>query len=118
MSDLYLSPLTHDLVLDGTDLRLTEDDEILIQRLKIRLQFLLGEWFLDTTQGIPYTQTIFENGANNLDVLYFIFRTEILAVEGVETLDTLTITPNDDRDIRETSITVVVNQNIEVEVTL
>ena len=116
MSDLYLDPLTHDLVLSGSDLRLTDTDEILIQRLKIRLEFLLGEWFLNVNLGIPYTQIIFEDGANNLDVVYFIFSTEIRAVEGVDTLDELTLTPSSDGDLRLLNVACVVNQNVQVEV--
>lgn len=118
MSDLYLDEVTHDLVLDGTDLRVTDEDEILVQRLSIRLQFLLGEWFLNTNLGIPYAQTIFENGLQDVDVLYFIFSTEIRATEGVETLDALSITPDGDRDTRVVNVALTVNQFVEVEVAL
>ena len=49
--DIGLDPLTEDLPvfpghISGTDL--------VLQRVKIRLQRFLGEWILDTTKGLPY----------------------------------------------------------------
>lgn len=43
------------------DYPITGIDE-LVQRLKIRLQFFLGELYFDTTQGIPYYQDILKKG--------------------------------------------------------
>lgn len=36
----------------------------LVQRLKIRLQVFLKEWFLDNTRGVPYFQQILEKGTS------------------------------------------------------
>lgn len=36
----------------------------LVQRLKIRLQVFLGEWFLDVDRGVPYFQEILEKGTS------------------------------------------------------
>lgn len=115
MVDLYLNN-NHELELDGGDLRVTTDDEIVRQRLIIRLQFLLGEWFLDTTQGLPYVQTIYEAGKSDFDTLYSIFRSEVQKVEGVESIESLEL--DLDGEGRDLTVTVKVNQTITAEVTL
>jgi len=50
-----------------TGLNVVNNDLIVItginalkEKLEERLRFFLGEWFLDTTQGVPYLQEIFE----------------------------------------------------------
>lgn len=117
MTDIYLDPITHDLVLDGRDLRLTATtNEDVVQRLKIKLQFLLDEWFLDTSIGIPYTQTIFDSSYNDLDSIYALLRTEIINTEGVEVINEMQI--DLDRDERILNISLKVNQTIELEVTI
>ena len=56
---------TGDIELDNGNLVLTtndSDDEI-IQRLRGRLQLFLGEWFLNTSIGIPYLQLVYRKGS-------------------------------------------------------
>jgi hypothetical protein len=60
------------------------------QRLKLKLQTFLGEWFLDTRVGVPYFQYILEKGARP-SVMREIFREIIVADEQVETLLELTL---------------------------
>jgi hypothetical protein len=57
-SDLYIDPITNDLVIAGLNARITTDSEATAQRLKVGLQIFLGEWFLDTSFGIPYYQSV------------------------------------------------------------
>ena len=47
-----------------------------------RLKTFFGEWFLDTTLGIPYFDEIFEKGQNVNDI-DAIFINEILATPGI-----------------------------------
>ena len=82
----------HDIELDGPDLAFAEETDILKQRLTIRLQFLLEEWFLDNRAGLPYTQFIFKQGSSIEDI-YSIFRQEINNTEGVENIVSLELTP-------------------------
>lgn len=99
----------HDIYLDGNDLAVAEEEDIVVQRLRIGLQFLLGEWFLDNTLGIPYVQTIFQVGTNINDI-YSIFQNAVLNTEGVETLNELILTPSSDN--RSLSISFSVNENV------
>jgi len=90
----------HDMYLSGRDIAFTGDSDTVVQRLKIRLQFLLEEWFLDNTAGLPYTQFILEQGASIEDI-YTIFRDETKNTEGVFNIIFLVLTPTpDDKGLR------------------
>ena len=116
MTDIYLNQ-NHDLELLNGDLRITASDyEDIKQRLSIALQFFLGEWFLDTTKGVPYTQTIYEAGFNDLPTLYSIFRTEIQNTEGVDTIESLEL--DLDGDERILTVRTTVNGIVTTEVSL
>ncbi len=58
-------------------------DAEILQRVKVRLRFFLGEWFLNTDHGIPYFQDILGTKNLNLDVVQSLFQSEILDVAGV-----------------------------------
>lgn len=83
----------HDLTLSGADIALVEESDIVKQRLTIRLQFLLSEWFLDNRAGLPYTQFIFKQGSD-LEDIYSVFRKEIKDTEGVTDIVKLEFTPD------------------------
>lgn len=58
--DLLLNPDTNDLVFVNGQAPVTQLLTVIVaQRLKITLYTFLGEWFLDTTVGVPYFQQIF-----------------------------------------------------------
>jgi len=58
--DLLLNSDTNDLVFINGKCPVTQLlTDIVSQRLKITLYTFLGEWFLDTTIGVPYFQQIF-----------------------------------------------------------
>jgi len=97
---------SHDIYLDGDDLAFVEEEDIVVQRLTIRLQFLFAEWFLDNSIGVPYTQFIFEAGTSITDV-YSIIRREIIETEGVISLETLELDIN--AETRNLTITFSVN---------
>lgn len=54
-------------------------------RLLARLQFFLGEWFLDTRQGMPYFQAVFIKNPE-LTLIQSIFRRAILSTPGVSSI--------------------------------
>lgn len=58
--DLLLDRDTHDIVFVNGECPVTQLlTDVVAQRLKITLYTFLGEWFLDTTIGVPYFQQIF-----------------------------------------------------------
>lgn len=66
--DIGLDPLTGDLAFKDNDLVLVSGSEQLVQNLKIRLRFFLGEWFLDITKGLPFYEDILVKNPNLPDI--------------------------------------------------
>lgn len=61
--DLLLDPVTHDIVWSNEALHVTKTpQEVVAQRLKIKLWTFQGEWFLNAALGIPYFQSILGKG--------------------------------------------------------
>ena len=88
--DLALNVAAWDLVFHNNDLLLIDNAERIGQQIKITLLFWFEEWFLDTTQGIPYLQNICIKNPN-LQHIRQIFRNAILSVPGVDSVSELTL---------------------------
>jgi hypothetical protein len=82
MIDLKLNE-ENDLEIRDFDLQLIDSIDQVVQNLKIRLKFILGEWYLDITQGIPYYEDIFIKSPNQITV-ETVFKNEILSTDTVE----------------------------------
>jgi len=93
--DVAFDEDNHDMFLDGSDIAFVDENDRVKQALKIKLQFILAEWFLDNTIGIPYTQVIFKQGTSIEDI-YSIFKNKIIETNGVEKLNDLLLTPDVD----------------------
>jgi len=91
--DLAINNLTHDLKIEVGDLVLTDGVEAVSQALDVRLQFFLGEWFLDTRLGVPYFEKILGQKPRLL-VVKQIYRDAILATPGVLELNDLLVDYN------------------------
>lgn len=84
--DLLIDQATNDLDLSGGVLKFTtEVREEVAQRVGIKLRTYAGEWFLDTTYGIPYLQEIIAQARNKRDI-DSIFISEIRSEEGVSNI--------------------------------
>ena len=115
MTDFYFND-AYDMSLDGSDIAFTDDDNKVVQRLATRLQFITGEWFLDITAGLPYPEIIFEAGTS-IDEVYNLLRDKIKNTDGVEKINSLTLTP--DTEARSLAVSFSVNNDIEpTEITL
>jgi hypothetical protein len=58
--DLAINDTTGDLYLDETgDLAVVTGADAVVQDLRSRLRFFLGEWFLDQREGVPYFREVF-----------------------------------------------------------
>lgn len=55
---LAIDPETHDLFLDGRDLAVVTGAEAVGQHARQRIMTFRGEWFLDTTAGMPWLAQI------------------------------------------------------------
>lgn len=74
------------------------------QAVRIRLRWFLGEWRLLPAMGFPYFEEIFVKNPN-LSKIRFLLREEIMAVEGVSEVVSVTIDP--DPHTRKADIAVV-----------
>lgn len=101
MYDIALSAATHDLVIIDGDLLLIDNAERVAQQIKIQLKSFLGEWFLDTTYGMPYWERILVKNPNQSQIRN-IFRQKILAVDDVTAVTSLSLAI----DKRERALTV------------
>lgn len=100
--DLTIDRTTGDLVLTAGDLTLVLDVAAIAQEVNIRLRFLLGEWFLDTTAGVPYLQTVLVK-TPNLAAVRTVLRDEILECAGVKSLTRLDL--DFEKSTRELTVT-------------
>lgn len=61
--DIYTDLITNDWIVENSDLKFTSDkSEFVAQKMTENLLFILGEWFLDRNQGLPYFGELDENG--------------------------------------------------------
>ncbi len=84
--DIAMDVNTSDVVLHNNDLMLIDNAERVAQQILITLRFWLGEWFLDTTQGIPYLEYVLIKNPN-INHVRQILSEAILNVEGVQNIE-------------------------------
>jgi hypothetical protein len=85
MSDIELDLVTNDMKLTGGDISIVTLDAAIRQRLLQTLRLFLGEWFLDTSAGVPYYQSILVKNPN-LDVVQASIKNAILSTPGITEL--------------------------------
>ena len=100
--DIALQIGTHDLiVISGGDILLIDNAERVAQQIQIKLKSFLGEWFLDTSYGVPYFEYILVKGPNMTHVRS-ILRQQISEVDDVSAVTDLTL--SQDRQNRTLSV--------------
>lgn len=98
-TDIELDPDTNDIFVTDKDLALIEDTtDAIVQRIRVRLKFFKGEWFLNKLFGVPYHQRIYDKGITQSQV-DGIFRSQILATPGV--IEIVTFSSNFNTATRE-----------------
>lgn len=90
MLDLALNAKSHDIVLRDGDMLLIDNAERVAQQIKIQLLTFYGEWYLDTTWGVPYMEYILVKNPN-FTIIRQIFREQILSVDDVESVESLDV---------------------------
>ena len=81
----------NDIMVRGGSLLTVADGAEIVQHVRSRLLFYLGEWFLDIDAGVPYFQEIFTKPAN-LANIESIFKSKILRTPGVQKLTDFSMT--------------------------
>jgi hypothetical protein len=82
ITELALNPVTGDLAVPPRWIR---GAEAVAQRIRVRFKWFLGEWFLDTRQGVPYYRDILIKNADPI-LITFIFRRVLLSTPGVKSV--------------------------------
>ncbi len=74
-----------DLDLSTNNIQIIGGDDAIVQNLKTRLQFFLGEWFLNQLIGIPYWTDVFIKDPS-LTAIRSFYRQTILTTPGIASL--------------------------------
>lgn len=80
--DLAMDVSTSDLIVQGGDLMIVDNAERVAQQVLITLREWLGEWFLKTSDGIPYLEYILVKNPNEAHIRQILTQA-IESVEGV-----------------------------------
>lgn len=80
--NLALSAQTWDLQIVAGNLALTSDSAAIVQAANCALRMILGEWFLDPTQGVPYVQLLQRKGTP-LALIKQVIVDTLLGVKGI-----------------------------------
>ena len=86
--DIALNIAKNDLVIKNNDLILIDNAERVAQQVLITLRFWLGEWFLDTREGVPYLEYVLVKNPN-MSHIRQILTEKIQSVEGVKSIVSL-----------------------------
>lgn len=81
--DLAMDVSTSDLIVQGGDLVIVDNAERVAQQVLITLREWLGEWFLKTSDGIPYLEYILVKNPNEAHIRQILTQA-IESVEGVK----------------------------------
>lgn len=104
--DLKLLTDDHDIYLYNGDLATVAGEDELVQRIKIKLQFFFAEWFLDTTKGVKYYESILKKNPD-VNLVDNIIKATI--IEEPEIIDFKEFSSDFDISKREFSVSFVAN---------
>lgn len=82
IADLELDLATNDIKIPA---RIIRGGDAVAQRVRVRFRWFLGEWFLDTRQGVPYFRDILIKNPDRI-LIGFIFRQVLLSTPGVKSV--------------------------------
>lgn len=91
--DLAMDVSTSDLIVQCGDLMIVDNAERVAQQVLITLREWLGEWFLKTSDGIPYLEYILVKTPNEAHIRQILTQA-IESVEGVRDVTELDFTFN------------------------
>lgn len=102
------NPVVGDLRLSGPRLaKLATFGDAVAQAVAVELRWWLGNWFLDTSRGVPYVQELLRRGVSTETVRALLIR-RIEAVEGVRRVQSLDVAHDRVRRLADVSNVVIV----------
>ncbi len=107
----------HDLAIENFDLVLISGVDQVIQKIDIRLRFFLGEWFLDTSVGLPYHRNVLKKDFD-VGILESSFKAQILGTNGVDSLSEFDISLDNSRRLIVTFKVFILEEEVEGEIIL
>ncbi len=107
MKDLLLDK-NGDLVFTNGDVSFTDS---VVQAITVRLRWFLGEWKINTDFGVPYYDDVFVKNPNKV-LLEERIREEILSVEEVEEVSSVSINIDSNTRAATINFTAVANGTI------
>lgn len=107
--DLAFDKTTGKFRLASGNLSFTTGLEAVRQSVEIRLQFFLGEWFLDASRGMAYYQQVFVKNPS-IPAVRELFRDQIRGVPGVRDVTKLDLTL--DKNTRRLSVKWTANTDL------
>ena len=81
MSCFLLLP-SGDLDLSLGSIQITQAQQEILQTIRAAVREFAGEWFLDSSRGLPFFTVILQKGTDQ-DVITNLFKNAVLAVDGV-----------------------------------
>lgn len=111
MVDIALHANDHDILIKDGDFLLIDNAERVAQQIKVKLLTFLGEWFLDTTWGVPYLEYILVKQPNQ-ELIKQILSEQILSVDDVKSLNALEL------DYQVKVRTLIINYEVSTEYSL
>lgn len=112
------NPVEGDLYLDdsgqlewiGGDITDQEDySRMVLQRIRCRLLFVKGEWYLDQRQGTPWREKIWVKGVTE-DTVRRVIREVVVKTPGVQSLNSLEVSI--DKQTRTASISLTATSDL------
>lgn len=108
MVDIALHANDHDILIKDGDFLLIDNAERVAQQIKVKILTFLGEWFLDTTWGVPYLEYILVKQPNQ-ELIKQILSEQISSVDDVKSLNALEL------DYQVKIRTLIVNYEVSTE---
>lgn len=90
--DILIDPATNDIAHRNGLIRYAVSGNETAQRVITRIRRLKGEWFIDTTAGMPYIQDIL--GKRDINYFKLLLRKEILNTDGVQSINNFRLSFN------------------------
>lgn len=91
------------------DLELIDNDERVVQQIKIRLMTWYNEWFLDKTVGVRYNYIFNRNKKVNKNVIVNLIKNQLESISDVNSVDYVTADIDNKNRLMTINFNVIIN---------